>query len=125
MAQSDARGPNRGSATAKASADDLMAIGSQRVEALMDMQKELLATFDQIRRERLARAQQESELMTTFAGKLTSARSMPEVMIAYQEWAAKRMELFTQDSRTLAEDSQKIFNAAARMLSNGTRGDTS
>ena len=125
MAQSETRGPNRGSATAKASADDLMAVGSQRVEALMDMQKELLATFDEIKRERLARVQQETELATTFAGKLTSARSIPDVMIAYQEWAAKRMELFTQDSRTLAEDSQKIFNAAAKMLSDRTRGTVS
>jgi hypothetical protein len=86
------------------------------------MQKELLGTFEQINRERVARAQQETELASAFAGKLTSARSIPEVMNAYQEWAAKRMEMFTEDGRKLAEDSQKIFSATAKLLSNGTKG---
>jgi hypothetical protein len=103
-------------------AGDVMAFGGQRIEALMDIQKELLDTFEQINGERMARAQQETKLASEFAGRLTSARSIPDVMAAYQEWAGKRMEMFTEDGRKLAEDSQKIFSATARLLSNGTKG---
>jgi hypothetical protein len=102
--------------------EDVMAFGGQRIEALMNVQKELLDTFEQINRERLARAQQETKLASEFAGRLTTARSIPDVMTAYQEWAGKRMEMFTEDGRKLAEDSQKIFSATARLLSNGTKG---
>src|SRR4051794_36517915 len=54
------------SAAEKPIADDVMAFGGQRIEALMDIQKELLDTFEQINRERLARAQQETKLASEF-----------------------------------------------------------
>ena len=122
MAQSESRGAKGASSTPNLIAGDLLEFGGKRVEALMDVQKKLLETFEQINRDRLARLQQETELASAFAGKLTSARSIPDVMSAYQEWAAKRMEMFADDSRKMFDDSQKVFNATTKLMSNGGGG---
>jgi hypothetical protein len=89
------------------------------------MQKQMLETFEQLNKDRAARVQQETELASAFAGKLTGARSIPEVMSAYQEWATKRMEMFSQDSKKLFDDTQKVFSATTKLLSNGSGGGSS
>jgi len=122
MAQSEARDARSGSAKQSLPGTDFLGFGAKGVETLMEVQKELLGTFEQINRERLGRAQQETELAATFAGKMTSARSIPDVMTAYQEWAAKRMEMFAEDSRKLFDDSHKVFNATMKVLTNGGGG---
>jgi hypothetical protein len=64
---------------------------SKRVETVKEVQKQLLFTFEQLNREQLTRAKQEIELASEFAGKVTRARSLPDVMNAYQNWISKRM----------------------------------
>src|SRR6516165_9733267 len=102
-----------------AMAGDLVGFGAKRIETFMEVQKQLVETFEQLNRDQLARAKQETEIASAFAGKVTSARSIPDIMTAYQEWLSKRMTLFTEDSRKLFEDSQKVVNATVRLLSNG------
>src|SRR5262249_3105833 len=121
MPQSDTRKTNS-TTTPNLFAGDLMEFGRKPIEALMGMQKQMLETFEQLNKDRVARAQQETELASAFAGRLTSARSIPDVMSAYQEWAAKRMEMFSADSKKLLDDTQKVFSAATSMLSNGRGG---
>jgi len=121
MPQSDTRNTNN-TATPNLFGGDLMGFGNKPIEALMGMQKQMLETFEQINKDRAARVQQETELASTFAGKLTSARSIPDVMSAYQEWATRRMEMFSADSKKLFDDTQKVFSAATSMLSNGRAG---
>jgi Phasin protein len=98
---------------------DFVELGAKRFETFMDVQKQLVGIFEQLNRDQLARAKQETDLASEFAGKVTSARSIPDVMAAYQEWLSKRMTLFTEDGRKLFEDSQKVVNATMRFLSNG------
>jgi hypothetical protein len=102
-------------------AGDLVGFGAKRIETFMAVQKQLVEIFEELNRDQLARAKQETELASEFAGKVTSARSIPDIMTAYQEWLSKRMTLFTEDGRKLFDDSQKVVNATMRLLSNGRR----
>ena len=98
---------------------DFAEFGAKRIETFMDVQKQLVETFEQLNREQLARMKQETELASEFAGKVTKARSIPDIMTAYQGWLSKRMALFTEDGRKLFEDSQKVVSTTMRFLSNG------
>jgi len=81
---------------------------TKRVEAVKEVQTQLLDTFEQ----QLARGKQEMEFASEFAGEITSARSVPDVMNAYQNWISKRMALYI-------EDSQRILNTTMKLLSIG------
>ena len=41
------------------------------------------------------------------------------------EWAAKRMEMFSADSKKLFDDAQKVFSAATGLFTNGRGGGLS
>ena len=100
-------------------AGDFAKFGAKRIETIMDVQKQLVETFEQLNREQLARMKQETELASEFAGNVTKARSIPEIVTAYQEWFSKQIALFAEDSRKLFEYSQKVVNTAMRLLPNG------
>jgi hypothetical protein len=122
MANSETRDAK---AAANLMAGNFLEFGTKRIESFMEVQKELVDTFEQFNREQFERAKQETELASRFAGKVTSARSIPDVMAAYQEWISNRMELFAEDGRKLYEDSQKVVNATMKLLSNGKNGGLS
>jgi len=110
-----------GSAPTMPNVGDFAGFGAKRIETFMEVQKQLVEIFEQLNRDQVARAKRETELASEFAGKVTSARSIPDIMTAYQEWLSKRMTLFTEDGRKLFEDSQKVVTASMRLLSNGRR----
>jgi len=93
-------------------AGGFLASESKRVETAKEVQKQLLDTFEQFNRDQLARAQQEIDLASEFAEKVAGARSVPDVINAYQSWISKRMTLFV-------EDGQRIVNATMKLLSVG------
>jgi hypothetical protein len=93
-------------------AGGFLASESKRLETVKDVQKQLLDTFEQFNREQIARAQQEINLASELSAKVASARSVPDVMNAYQSWISKRMALFV-------EDGQRIVNATMKLLSIG------
>ena len=86
---------------------------TKRVEAVKEVQTQLLDTFEQFNLQQLARGKQEMAFASEFAGEITSARSVPDVMNAYQNWISKRMALYI-------EDSQRVLNTAMKLLSIGT-----
>jgi hypothetical protein len=104
--------------TTPAAAHNFLQIGAKRFESLMEVHKKLLDTFGQVQRERLARTMEETKLASEFAAKVTSARSIPDIMAIYQQWIAKCEELIAEDGRKFVDDSQKVANAALRLLSN-------
>ena len=93
-------------------AGGFLASESKRLETVKEVQKQLLDTFEQFNREQLARARQEIDLASELSGKVASARSMPDVVNAYQSWISKRMALFV-------EDGQRIVNTTMKLLSIG------
>ena len=76
------------------------------------MQTQLLDTFEQFNLQQLARGKQELEFASEFAGEIISARSVPGVMNAYQNWISKRMALYIKDS-------QRVLNTTMKLLSIG------
>ena len=78
----------------------------------IDKQTQLLDTFEQFNLQQLARGKQEMEFASEFAGKITSARSVPDVMNAYQNWISKLMALYM-------EDGQRVLNTTKKLLSIG------
>ncbi|MGB7279251.1 MAG: phasin family protein [Pseudolabrys sp.] len=101
------------------SAGGFLASQSKGVETVKEAQKQLLDTFEQFNRQQTARAKQEMELASEFAGKITSARSVPDVMNAYQNWISKRMALYVEDGQKLFEDSQRVLNTTMKLFSLG------
>jgi hypothetical protein len=103
---------------------DFAETGRKQLEAMLEMQKKF---FDpqEMARECTTRAKAEADLATEFSGKLSTAKSMPEVAGICQEWMTRRMELFTEDSRRLFADGQKLMSATTQMLSGGWKGGSS
>ena len=94
-------------------------LGSERTEAVVNLQKELLDVYEQASRTWLARVKSETDLWSELATKLAATRSVPEAMAAYQECVAQRMQLAAEDGRRLFEESQKITHKITKTLSNG------
>lgn len=101
---------------------NLVEMGKKRVETTLAIQTECLDRLQEMNREWLARAQSEVDIASEFASKLTAARSFPDATTACQEWAGKRMNMFAEDSRRFAADSQKLIETTARLFSNGWTG---
>jgi hypothetical protein len=104
---------------ASTTARNVLHIGTRQFESLMNVHKKLLDTFEQLQRERLARTMEEAKLASEFAARVAGARSIPDIMAIYQQWISKCEELIAEDGRQFLNDSQRVANAALRMLSNG------
>ena len=92
---------------------------TKRVEAVKEVQTQLLDTFEQFNLQQLARGKQEMAFASEFAGEITSARSVPDVMNAYQNWISKRMALYMEDGQKLFDDSRGVLNTTKKLLSIG------
>ena len=94
-------------------------MGREQTEATLEIQKELLETYEQASRVWLARVQSEIELWSDLANKLTATRTLPDAMGAYQESVAQRLQMAADDGRRLTAESQEIMGKITRALSKG------
>lgn len=94
-------------------------IAEKRFEELAEIQSDLLEEIREANRNWLDRMQSEAILASEFSAKLTASHSIAETATACQEWAKRRMELFTEDGQRLMTNSQKFMEKAAQLLSNG------
>jgi hypothetical protein len=88
-------------------------------DGMINMQKELLAAYEQASRAWLARVKSEVDLWSEFAAKLGSTQSVPEILQTYQKCVAQRMQMAAKDGRQLFEECQKITQKIGRSMSNG------
>jgi hypothetical protein len=102
-------------------AGGFLASESKRIGTITEMQKELLAAFEQFNRAQLAHVKQEMDLASEFVGKVTAARAVPDLMRAYQDWVSKRMALFAVGGGKLFQNSQRVVNATMKLLEGGPR----
>src|SRR5262245_47954163 len=93
--------------------------GKEQTAAMLNMQKEVLDAYEQSSRAWLARVKSEVDLWSELAKKLTATRNAPDVLQAYQEWVAQRMQMASEDGQRLSDDCQKIMGRITRSLSNG------
>ena len=95
-------------------------MGKRRVEEFVHTQTELVEKLQEMNRQWFDRAQSEANLASELASKLTAARSIPDAMAAYQEWASRRFEMMAEDGKHLLADTQKLTEAATHLLPNGS-----
>ncbi len=91
-------------------------------EATLGIQKELLEAYEQASRAWLARVQSEIELWSDLANKLTTTRSIPDALGAYQESVAQRLQMATDDGRRMATECQEVMDKITRSLTKGWSG---
>ena len=97
----------------------MAAVGKKRFEELAKIQADLLEEIREANQNWLDRMQSEATLASGFSSKLTASHSIADGTAACQEWAKRRMELFTEDNQRMMTSSQKFMEKATQFLSNG------
>jgi Phasin protein len=98
---------------------EILDMARQKIESLLEVQKEMVHTLESINQDVFNRAKKEAELTAEFITKLTAARSVPDATTTYHEWASREMELLAADGRQLIVNGEKIMQASRRLFSNG------
>ncbi len=85
--------------------------------AMLNLQREVLDAYEQASRAWLARVQSEVDLWSGLAAKLSSTRSVPEALEAYQKFVTQRMQMAAEDGQRLFDECRKISSGINRSLS--------
>ncbi len=108
------------SSSSNLTASEFGAARKKRSDEFINLQAELLNDLRDINHRWFNRTQSEANLASDFASKLTAARSLPEVMVACQEWTSRRYEMLTEDGKYLLADTQKFMEMGARFMPHGS-----
>jgi Phasin protein len=100
---------------------ELLDMARTRIEGLIEIQKEMMRTFESINHDMLNRMKAEAELASEFIAKLSGVRSVPDATTAYKEWASREMELLADDGRHIMANGEKLMQASQRLFSKGTQ----
>lgn len=95
-------------------------MGLRNVRTGLHMQKEMFDTLQDIGRDWLQRAASEVELACKLPNRLRGARSVPDALLAYQQWLSEWLSLCSEDSRRFLSDGQKIVNTGVRCLADAS-----
>ena len=99
------------------------AVGRKQLEAAIAIQQELVGSFEEMNRMWVGQMRSKIELAMHFVVKLTEAKSVPDVLSAYDECASRQLEILAEDKRLLIINSEKILQAGAPLiLTNGSVG---
>jgi Phasin protein len=93
------------------------------MEEFANAQTALFDKFQTMNQQWLDRIQVEANSASEFASKLTSVRTIPDAMAAYQEWASQCLEMVAEDRKHLLDDYRKLSEISMRLLSNGWRSN--
>jgi hypothetical protein len=88
-------------------------------DATRQAQDEFATTFEEMSRAFMSRATAEIELGVKLTQRLGAARSLPDVVSAYQVWLSEEMNARSEDARQFMINSQKFITASTRIFSNG------
>jgi hypothetical protein len=98
---------------------DPAAFGKVQTEGMLNLQKELWETYEQASRAWLYRMKSEAEPWSQLCAKLTTSRSVPEAMEAYQKCISEQIQMTVEDGKRLFDDCQKITQKIAGSLNGG------
>jgi hypothetical protein len=96
-----------------------LALGKERTEAVVALQKRLLDAYGQSSCAWLDRIRSETEFWSDVATMMTAPRSVPEALMGHQQCVAERIRMIADDGRRLCEDGQKIVATITQAMSNG------
>jgi hypothetical protein len=108
-----------GSPAPKADLPPFLNWGQEQTGAALALQKELLASYEQVNRVWLARVQSDVGLWSDLATKLTATKTVPEALEAYAKCVSERMKMAVDDGRLLADEVQQITQKITKALGNG------
>ena len=97
---------------------EIAGLGQKNLEALTAVQKQFFDAVNKANREWLACLNDEATLTSTFAKKVTSAKSIPEAAAVYQEWAGQQMELFSKQAKKVFEEAQDFTQSCTKIMGN-------
>ena len=100
---------------------EMAEMGKKRVEDFVGAQSELLNRLQETNRQWFDRMQSEAKIASDCANKVMAARSIPEAMTAWQEWANRQLEMTAEDAKRMFADSQKFMETSTRLLSSEGR----
>ena len=84
-----------------------------------ETQKDIFEMWAKMNQHWMERAAAEAKSMTDLGSKLTSTRSLPEAVEAYQQWMTQRTKTLAEDSQHFMADCQKFLDGVTRSLPNG------
>jgi hypothetical protein len=124
MADSMADSEATEGSSAAASAGNGARSAQQHAQSIFATQRELLDSLEQMNAHWFARAKSETELASALAGKLASARSVPDATDVYRDWLSRRMQRYVDDTNHVFLDVQKFIETGTRLMQNGGSGAT-
>jgi Phasin protein len=98
--------------------DEFSKVSKKIGETTLQVQDEFIKTFEEMSRAVMSRATAEIELGVKLSQKLTAARSLPDVVSAYQEWLSEEMNARSEDARRFMSNGQKFITTSTRLFSN-------
>jgi hypothetical protein len=94
-------------------------MAKKHFEEVAEVQSDLLKEIREANQNWLDRIQSEANLASEFSSRLIAPHSIADTTTPCQEWAKRRIELFTEDGQRVMTNSQKFMEKAAQFLSNG------
>jgi undecaprenyl pyrophosphate synthase len=91
----------------------------EQTEAVTDLQKNLLSTYEEIGEEWVSRLQDEANLWSDLMHRLVAARSAPELFGAYSNCLSQRLQMAGDDSQRVVDQYQRVTQQVADALNNG------
>jgi hypothetical protein len=88
--------------------------GRERTQAILNMQIDLLDTYQEAFRNWQTRAKSEMDVWSELTKELTEARSLPDSLEAYRHCLSRRIQLAAEDGQHLLDDTQSIVSVIAR-----------
>lgn len=98
---------------------ELAALGKKRIGEFVRAQTEFLDEIQEANRHWLDRIQSEANLVSEYAAKLSTARSVPDAMAASRDWATQYFAMLAEDGKHLTDDTRKFIETGARLFSSG------
>ena len=99
-------------------------MGKHQVDAMMRVQSQFLHDAEERNRMWASRAEAEVALASELFTKLASAKTLPDAVSAYQKCFSERLQLLSQDSARIFEDTEKFLANGIRLFSNSRPGPT-
>jgi phosphoenolpyruvate-protein kinase (PTS system EI component) len=87
-------------------------------DAMLQTNEEFLKAFEEIRHDIMCCAAAEAELCLQLTKKLSTVKSVPEAMAAYQEWLTKSMTARLQDVSRISSQYQKFISNSTQLFWN-------
>jgi hypothetical protein len=101
---------------------DLMDVAPRQLEAFAEAQTAFTQRIQEASADWLKRVQTESAIASELGSKLTTARTFPDMAMAWQDWFNRHVELANEDAKRAAANVQEFVQSGTRVLTGGWSG---